>query len=382
MGAGAQTAKKSASGSTPTRTESDGGTQAKGTQAIVVLVNDEPVTAWEIEQRAGFIIASGGGNGPKPSEMKAKAEARWAAIIKDPKTNERFQQVMREKGVTSREQAQAVQAEFVKKLQTDMIEQIKREARPVVGPQTRKQAQEELIDDRLKIQEGKKLGIEISDDDAKKLVQGIAERNKLTLEQFSAHVKQAGFDISTLRERLRADQVWRELIRRRYGAQISIAEKDVDRLVSAAAEETGEDAFELQVQKITLPVQGRGDQTAFVRRYSEAEAMHSKFDGCKSMANLVKDAADAKFEDLKYVRPSNLPEPTRSLLLVAKDGDMLPPATSANSIEIYAVCGRRSLKVDEKQREKATQELQAKEFDIAAKRRLFDLRQEAHIEYR
>ena len=96
----------------------------KGTQAIVVLVNDEPITAWEIEQRAGFVAANSGGN---PKDMKAKAEARWAQIVKDPKTNERFQDFMRANNVQSQEQAKALQAEFVKKLQADMIDQIRRE---------------------------------------------------------------------------------------------------------------------------------------------------------------------------------------------------------------------------------------------------------------
>ena len=106
---------------------------AKGGQAIVVLVNDEPVTAYEIEQRAKFLLANaqdaGGG------DLKAKAEARWQQITKDPKTNERLQQVLREKGVTSREQAVAIQQEFAKGLQREMIEQLRREGRAGRMPQ-------------------------------------------------------------------------------------------------------------------------------------------------------------------------------------------------------------------------------------------------------
>jgi peptidyl-prolyl cis-trans isomerase SurA len=363
-----------------TTSKSEGDAPAtKGTQAIVVLVNDEPVTAWEIEQRASLIASSAGGN---PREMKAKAEARWAQIVKDPRTNERFQEYMRQHNARSEEQAKALQAEFVKKLQSDMIEQIRRESRSGMTAQFRKQAQEELIEERLKLQEGKRLGVEVPDDEAKRLLQSIADRNKMTIEQFSQNVKNSGFDVSTLREKLRAEQVWREVVRRKFGAQISINQKDVDRMLTSAASDAGEDAFELQVQRITLPIQARADQSSLVRRYSEAQALHSKADGCKNMAGLAKDATDAKFEDLKYVRPASLPEPTRSLLLLAKDGDVLPPATAANSIEIYAVCGRRAVKGDEKQRENAMADLQQKEFGIVAKRHLFDLRQEAHIEYR
>jgi peptidyl-prolyl cis-trans isomerase SurA len=374
-----KTKKAPAHSSTEQSAPESGAPVAKGTQAIAILVNDEPITAWEVEQRSAFIATSSGGN---PREMKAKAEARWAQIVKDPRTNERFQEYMRQQNVRSEEQAKALQAEFVKKLQTDMVEQIRRESRAGMAAQFRKQAQEELIEERLKLQEGKRLGMEVSDEEAKRLVQNIAERNKMTLEQFSQNVKSSGFDISTLREKLRTEQVWREVVRRKFGPQISVTQKDVDRMLTSAASDAGEDAFELQVQKITLPIQGRTDQSSLVRRYSEAQALHSKADGCKNMAGLAKDAPDAKFEDLKYVRPASLPEPTRSLLLLAKDGDVLPPATLANSIEIYAVCGRRAVKGDEKQRDNAMAELQQKEFNVVAKRHLFDLRQEAHIEYR
>jgi peptidyl-prolyl cis-trans isomerase SurA len=380
VSARAQTVKKppAQSGGVARKPDSDG-PAPKGTQAIVVLVNDEPITAWEIEQRAGFVAANSGGN---PSDMKAKAEARWAQIVKDPKTNERFQEYMRAHNVQSQEQAKALQTEFVKKLQTEMIDQIRRDARSGMASQFRKQAQEELIEERLKLQEAKRLGVEVTDDDVKRMLQGIADRNKMTIEQFSQQVKSTGFDISTLRERLRGEQAWREAIRRRFGAQINITQKDVDRMLTTAASEAGEDAFELQVQKVTLPLQGRADQSTLVRRFSEAQALHSKADGCKNMAGLVKEVSDAKFEDSKYVKPGNLPEPTRSMLLLAKDGDVLPPSAIANGIEIYAVCGRRPVKGDEKTRDNAMQELQQKEFNIVAKRHLFDLRQEAHIEYR
>jgi hypothetical protein len=58
----------------------------------------------------------------------------------------------------SESRPKALQAEFVKKLQGDMVEQIRRESRAGMTAQFRKQAQEELIEERLKLQEGKRLG--------------------------------------------------------------------------------------------------------------------------------------------------------------------------------------------------------------------------------
>lgn len=351
----------------------------RGEQAIVVLVNDEPVTAYEIQQRTQFLAMHTAGGGP---DMKAKAEARWAQIVKDPRTNERLQALFREKNIKTREQAQALQKEFAQKLQVNMIEQLKREARASTLPKFKKEAQEELIEERLKLQEAKRLGIEVPNEEVKRVLKGIAERNKMTEEQFTQHLKGAGVDVSTMRERLRAQFVWREVVRRRFASQVSITQRDVERMISASASEAGEDAVELQLHKITLPMASRTDQAAMARRYAEAEALRRKFGGCKTLPGLAREAADARYEDLKFIKPSSIPEPTRSLLLSAKDGDMLPPATAAGGIEVYAVCGRRPIKADDKQREKAEGELAQREFEIVAKRHLRDLRQDAHIEYR
>src|SRR5262245_52987563 len=351
----------------------------KSEQAIVLLVNDEPITAYEIQQRANFLALQGGA-GLTP-ELKAKAEARWAQITKDPKINERLNAVMRERKVATQEQAQAVQKEFVMKLQHDMLDQLQRESRAAMMPKFKKEAQEELIEERLKLQEAKRGGIEITDADVRRMMKTLADRNKMTEEQFAQHLKGMGVDIATMNERTRAQAAWREVVRRKFSAQISITSRDVDRMISATASETGADTVELQVQKITLPTHGKTDQVALAKRYAEADGLRQRIGGCKAMAGLAREA-NARFEDMKYIKPSTISEPTRSMLLSARDGDVLPPATVAAGIEIYAVCGRRSIKADEKERERAQEELAEKDFEIMATRQLRDLRQDAHGEYR
>jgi peptidyl-prolyl cis-trans isomerase SurA len=351
----------------------------KSEQAIVLLVNDEPITAYEIQQRANFLALQGSA-GLSP-ELKAKAEARWAQITKDPKINERLNAMLRERKVTTQEQAQAVQKEYVLKLQHDMLDQLQREGRAAMMPKLKKEAQEELIDERLKLQEAKRGGIEITDADVRRMMKTLADRNKMTEEQFAQHLKGMGVDIATMNERTRAQAAWREVVRRKFSAQIAITSRDVDRMISATASETGADTVELQVAKITLPTHGKMDQVALAKRYAEADGLRQRVSGCSAMGGLAKEV-NARFEDLKYIKPSAISEPTRSMLLNARDGDVLPPATTASGIEIYAVCSRRSIKADEKEREKAQEELAAKEFEIMAKRQLRDLRSDAHIEYR
>jgi peptidyl-prolyl cis-trans isomerase SurA len=355
-----------------------GASSTKGEQSIVVLVNDEPITAYEVQQRSQFLVLN--------TNIGPRVQENFKRLAQAESTNKQLRAILEEtiraNQGKSREQVQAIFDERKKHFAASLQKQAIDGARAAIMPQFKKDALEELIDERLKLQEAKRLGVDVSDSEITAVLKGLADRNKMTMEQFQQHLKSSGVDISTMRERLRAQFAWRDVVRRRFGATVSITQRDVDRMISATANEAGEDTVELEVQKITLLVPARLDQGAMTRRYAEADGLRRKFAGCSTMAGLTQGTGDARHDDLKFIKPSTIPEPTRSLLLSAKDGDMLPPTTAAAGIEVYAVCGRRPIKADDKQRERAEGELQQKEFEIVAKRHIRNLRQDAHIEYR
>ena len=66
----------------------------------------------------------------------------------------------------------------------------------------------------------------------------------------------------------------------------------------------------------------------------------------------------------------------------AKVGQMTPPTISAAAVELYAVCGKRSVKGDDDARTETKRKLMNQEMALRAERLLRDLRQEAFIEYR
>lgn len=347
-------------------------------QGIVVLVNDEPITGYEIEQRATLMAAGSGGG----QDLRARAEARWKQIIQDPKTNERFQRYLREKAPRTRDEAVALQKEFIGSLQRNMLEQLRGEARAGSIQKFRTAAREELIDEKLKVQEGKRLSITVSDEDVDRAFRDMASRNKATEAQFVAQLKSQGIDPSTMKARTRAALVWRDVIRRKYGHQININDRDIDRFVEQSADDSSAPKVEMQLHRITLAVPGRIDQAALARRLSEAEQLRKRFRGCRSTQELVKGMTDARFESLANQAAASISEPTRSLLLNAKDGEMVPPTLASTGVELYAVCGRKTVKVDEEKRLKAQQELTMREFDVVSRRHLRDLRAEALIERR
>jgi peptidyl-prolyl cis-trans isomerase SurA len=352
--------------------------RSRSGQGIVVVVNDQAITAYEIELRARLLALS--------TNVGKQAKANFERLVKSPGLQAKLKgiqdDVIRSNPGKSREELIAIIQERQKQIGQSLQSQAVESARASIMPKLKKDATEELIDDRLKMQSARKHGIEVTDAEAKALLTNLAERNKMTYDGFAKHLKGMGVDIGTMLERFRVQKAWRDLIGRRWGAQVSVTQRDIDELLSSAAAEVGQDTVELQLQKLSLAVPRKTDQAALTKRLAEAESLRRRFAGCKSLADLAKGTPDARLQDMKFVKPSTIDEPTRSLLLSAKDDEVLPPVAGGGGVELYVVCGRRPASGNEDLKRRAKAQLQSKQLDIFAQRHLRDLRLEANIEYR
>ncbi len=380
----ASSTEKSKARATPDKSKSKSAslnTQGAGkgrgaTQSIAVLVNDDPITGYEIEQRSRLMALG--------ANVSEQAQANFKRLIQQDSTNQRLRAILQEtiqaNPGKSREQILQIfegrKQQFAQQLQ----QQAMSSAKSSMLPTYRKGAMEELIEERLKLQEARRISVTVDDAQVDEVIKNIAERNKMTPQQFAQHLKGMGADIEAMKARFRATLSWNQVVRRRFAAQVSVNQLEIDRMISSSGS-SGEDDIELTLHKITLPVPGKLDQKVMARRLDEAERIRRAYKGCNSSAAVAK-ANEAKFDNLGTRKPATVPEPTRSLLINAKDGEMVPPNMSAQGIELYAVCSRKVTKADDKKRDDIAADLQQKEFEVLAKRHLRDLRQDAHIEYR
>ena len=345
-------------------------------QGIAVLVNDQPITNYEIEQRQRYLGLGAG-------DIGKRAKSNFQKLIKRKSTNEKLRAILRaiikaNQG-KSREQILAIFEKRKKQFAQSLQKQALSQARKSVLPGLRKKALEELIEEKLKLQEAKRLNVTVSDDEVEKIIAGMAERNKMDVPKFKKHMASMGANIRTLQSRFRAMLSWRNVVRRQFGHQISITSRDLDRAVATAE---GSDQTQLNVQRITLLFAKNLGQGELAKRLEEANALRSQFKGCSSTASLAKTAGGTRFANLGPTEASKISEPTRTLLLNAADGEMLPPSVGSGGVELWVICGRSTVAADKSKRDAAAQELRQKEFQALANRHLKDLRQDAHIEYR
>ncbi len=355
----------------------EGSGKGSGTQSIIMLVNDEPITALDVEQRAKLNALG--------ADIGSRAQANMKALVGAEATQQKFRamvdEIVKEHQTTkTREQILAMIDQRKTQFALSLQQQAIASARSSLLPGIKKSALDELIEERLKLQEAKRLNVSIEDSQIDDVIKGLAERNKMSPNQFAEHLKGMGTDIAAMKGRFKATLSWNDVIRRRFASQVSVSQRDIDKFAATGA--TGEDDVELQLQRITLSVPGKMDQKVLSARFQEADKVRQSFRGCKTASATAARVPNAKFEDLGARKPSSLVEPLRSHLLSAKDGEMVPPNIGTDGIELYTVCSRKVVKADEKRRTEVAQDLQQKEFEIMAKGHLRNLKQEAHIECR
>lgn len=249
------------------------------------------------------------------------------------------------------------------------------------GPELKKKATDLLIDERLQIQAGRSLGVTADEAEVNKILSDMAAKNNLDVNGLTTALGRAGVNIKTLMDRIQAQLVWQDVVRRKFRNEVNVGDADVDRALQESADE-GAAEISTQVRQIRLALPSGADQRTVAAKLASAEAVRARFNNCASVPELAKSLSDATVKTLQSAQITTLPQPARLLVQNAKVGQITPPTLSRSAVELYAVCGRQSATSNLQIREETQRKLMNEELMIHAERLLRDLRQDAFIEYR
>jgi peptidyl-prolyl cis-trans isomerase SurA len=140
----------------------------------------------------------------------------------------------------------------------------------------RQEVIEELINEKVKIKEAKRFGVDPGVSDMDQAFAGMAQRMRLSPDQLTKSLESQGVRPETLKARLKAEMVWGSLVRGRFKESLQVGEKDVNDAAQGSGEPTQTDAYEYKLQPIVLIVP-RGSSPAFVEtRHKEAETYRAR----------------------------------------------------------------------------------------------------------
>lgn len=279
-------------------------------QSIAVMVNGEPITSFDIEQRAKLNALTGGG----------KAPDRQAII-------------------------------------------------------------NELIDEKVKIKEAKKFGVDPSASDIEQSYGGMAQRMRLSGDQLTKVLEAKGIRPDTLKQRIRADMVWTSLVRGRFKESLQVGERDVATAVKETGETADADAFEYRMLPIVLIVPRGAPSSEFEARRKEADALRERVTSCDEANSYFKSMRNAAVREIVVKTSADLPQSLRDVLDKTPIGHLTAPETTKQGIEVVALCGRKATTVDTPKKREMRDKMYVQKYEAKSKAYLQEVRKAAMIEY-
>jgi peptidyl-prolyl cis-trans isomerase SurA len=247
----------------------------------------------------------------------------------------------------------------------------------------RKQVINELIDEKVKIKEGKKFGVDPSISDIDQSYAAMSSRMRITPEQLTKSLESQGIRPDTLKARMKAEMVWTSLIRGRYKESLQVGEKEVAAAVHVNGDEKQEtESFEYKMQPIVLIVPRGSAPAAVEARHKEAEALRSRVQTCDEANAFFKSMQNAAIREAVTKTSADIPAVLRELLDKTPIGHLTPPEVTKQGVEMVALCGRKPTTVDTPKKKEIREKMYAEKYQAKSQSYLQEVRKAAMIEYR
>ncbi len=212
----------------------------------------------------------------------------------------------------------------------------------------------ELTDEKVKIKEAKKFGVDPSSSDIEQSYAAMSTRMRITPEQLTKSLEGQGIRPDTLKARIKADMVWTSLVRGRYKESLQVGEKDVAEVAKSEGDEAQQgEAFEYKMQPIVLIVPRGSPPAAIEARQKEAEALRGRVQTCEDANALFKSMQNAAIRDSVTKTSADIPQVLRELLDKTPIGHLTPPEVTKQGVEMVALCARKPTTSTRRRRKKS-----------------------------
>lgn len=245
----------------------------------------------------------------------------------------------------------------------------------------RKTVLDELIDEKLKIKEAKKFGVDPSAGDIDQSFGGMAQRMRLSGDQLTKVLEGKGIRPDTLKQRIRADMVWTSLVRGRFKESLQVGEKDVANAVKETGGAVEAEAFEYRMQPVVLIVPRGAPQSEFEGRRKEADSLRERVTSCEEANTFFKSMRNAAIREIVVKTSADLPQSLRDILDKTPVGHLTPPEVTKQGIEMVALCGRKATTVDTPKKREMRDKMYVQKYEAKSKAYLQEVRKAAMIEY-
>jgi peptidyl-prolyl cis-trans isomerase SurA len=246
---------------------------------------------------------------------------------------------------------------------------------------SRQEALDELIDEKLKVQIGKRYGLDVPEKDVDSSFSAMARRVGQTAKQFAEGLAHAGINVPALKRRIKADITWSSIIRGKFPSVNAVGEKDVlTAMESKKTDEKDAVSFQYTLRELLFIVPRGSPPVAFEARRKQADELRHRFESCEQGVPFARALTDVAVREAVRRTSLDIGAPQRAVLDATPVGHLTPPEQTQQGIEMIAVCARDKTSGDTVGMAQTREAMVAERYNAQAKRYLEQLRREAIIE--
>jgi len=217
---------------------------------------------------------------------------------------------------------------------------------PTASPDAlRAEALDGLVEDRLKLQEGTRLGLSA---DAESIEQGLEEfanRSDLSADEFRATMSTQGVTETALNDMVSAEVVWRQVVLGRFARRVEPGEAEVDAEISLMQERAGASYL---VSEIGLPAGDAGRSEAETRELAEKlyTSLNQGGDFAAAVRTYSRAPSAARGGTVGWVSTLQIPPELANMLSELEIGQVSRPFPVAGGFSLLKLNEKRIDNVD------------------------------------
>lgn len=241
-----------------------------------------------------------------------------------------------------------------------------------------------LIDEKLQLQEAKKLNITVTEGELQNALARLAQQNNFTPEQLEQAITTKGGRYSSLLDQLRATIAWSKLIRAKFGSSTTVTQEEID------------EALEHIKSSLTSPQYLLAEIALNVENPGQEEEVKNLAD--KIVAEIVNGAPFAPLArqfsqspsapqggDLGWVRLGQLDPDLEGKIRAMQANQITKPIRTSDA---YVILLLREIRVPTEsqaplpERDKVSSDLRQRKLEAVSRKYLRDLRNSALVDLR
>ncbi len=262
----------------------------------------------------------------------------------------------------------------------DIAQRIKLEQLLTRKTMSRKEALDDLIDEKIKLHTARRMNITISD---KQIEDGISNMiGGGRVSDFLKSLERQGIDESRFRARLRTQFAWRQVLEQGSPGVFMVRDADLVAILNAHGEKPQTRGIQYVLQPIIFVVARKAPDSVRAARLKEAEAFRGRVQGCDEAVEQARAIPETVIKERLTKFSLDLGAQYRKLLDSTPDGKMTPTEVTTAGMEVVMVCSRKEVLADISSRKEFRQELLSKRISEFEKDYLAKLRKQAIIEIR